>query len=52
MPLARLRELPCVTQVVRAKSTLGNDQVPALKELEARVNQELDALAREYLKQG
>jgi V/A-type H+/Na+-transporting ATPase subunit A len=52
MPLPRLKELPCVTQVVRAKSTYGNDQVAALKELETRVNQELDGLDREYLKAG
>jgi V/A-type H+/Na+-transporting ATPase subunit A len=52
MPLVRLRELPCVTQVVRAKSFIGNDEMAAMKALEAQVNQELDGLAREYLKQG
>jgi V/A-type H+-transporting ATPase subunit A len=52
MPLARLRELPCVPQVVRAKSFYGNDQMAELAELEGRVNQDLDRLEKEYLKQG
>jgi V/A-type H+-transporting ATPase subunit A len=51
-PLARVRELPCVAQVMRAKSAYGNDELDALRELETRVTQELDALGKEFVKQG
>ena len=51
-PLARLRQMACVPDVMRAKAVYGNDERDALAELEGRVNQELDALEREYLKQG
>jgi V/A-type H+-transporting ATPase subunit A len=51
-PLARLRQMPCVGQVMRAKAMFGNDEMDGLGELEGRVNQELDALQREYVKQG
>ncbi len=51
-PLARLRQMPCVGQVMRAKAAFGNDELDGLGELEGRVNQELDALQREYVKQG
>jgi V/A-type H+-transporting ATPase subunit A len=47
-PLARLRGLACVPQVVRAKSALG---APAqLAELQKTVGEELDALAKEFSK--
>jgi len=51
-PLARLRQIPSVDQVMRAKATYGNDEMDGLGALEGRVNQELDALEREYAKQG
>jgi len=51
-PLAALREMPCVTEIVRAKVAYGNNEMDGFKELEARVNRELDALAKEYVKQG
>ena len=44
--------MACVADVMRAKAIYGNDERDALAELEGRVNQELDALEREYLKQG
>jgi V/A-type H+-transporting ATPase subunit A len=47
-PLLRLREMPCVPQIMRAKQAYGNDEMDALLELEQRVNQELDALEKEY----
>ncbi len=46
VPLSRLRELPCVPQVVRAKSAFGNSQLEELEALEARVRDELEALAK------
>jgi len=51
-PLVRLREMKCVPDVVRAKAAHGNDKLDELKALESRVNAELDALEKEYLKQG
>jgi V/A-type H+-transporting ATPase subunit A len=51
-PLAELHQLPCVRQIMRAKSTYGNDQAEALKGFEAAVNEELDGLARKYVKHG
>ncbi|HEV2435820.1 MAG TPA: V-type ATP synthase subunit A [Verrucomicrobiae bacterium] len=52
VPLARLRELTCVPQVMRAKSTIGNHERDKLAELEKRVSEELDALAKEFSKKG
>jgi V/A-type H+-transporting ATPase subunit A len=51
-PLARLREMKTVPEIVRAKVAYGNDKLDALKQLEERVNRELDALEKEYVKQG
>lgn len=47
VPLARLRGLACVPQVVRAKSAFGNDEPEKLVELERRVTEELETLAKE-----
>jgi V/A-type H+/Na+-transporting ATPase subunit A len=52
VPLARLRELACVPQVMRAKSTIGNHEPDKLAELEKRVSDELDALAKEFSRKG
>jgi V/A-type H+-transporting ATPase subunit A len=47
-PLARLRQLPCVPQIIRAKQAFGNDEMDALSALEQQVNRELDELEKEY----
>ena len=47
-PLARLRQMKTVPQLVRIKNALGNDEVDQLREFAGRVSEELDALAREY----
>jgi V/A-type H+-transporting ATPase subunit A len=52
VPLARLRELPCVPQVMRAKSAIGNQEPEKLAELEKRVGEGLDTLAKEFSKKG
>jgi V/A-type H+/Na+-transporting ATPase subunit A len=44
VPLARLRALPVVAQVARAKSTHGNTEVEGLLALEQTLRRELDAL--------
>ena len=51
-PLADLRQLPCVAQIMRAKSTYGNDELQALRDFEGRVNQELDAFEKAHVRQG
>ncbi|MDE3068277.1 MAG: V-type ATP synthase subunit A [Verrucomicrobiota bacterium] len=48
MPLARLRGLSCVPQVLRAKSAFGNHQPEKLAELEKRLGEELNALGKEF----
>jgi V/A-type H+-transporting ATPase subunit A len=52
VPLARVRELPCVPQVLRAKSAFGNNEPEKLAELERRMGEELDALAKEFSRKG
>ena len=49
-PLAALRELPCVPQIMRAKGAYGNDQLAGLAALAARVNQELDAFEKAHVR--
>ena len=47
-PLAELRALPCMAEVVRAKGAFGNDEMDALADFEARVNADLDAFETKY----
>ena len=47
-PLARLRGLPSVPQLLRAKSAFGNDDMGGFAELGKRLGDELDALAKEF----
>jgi V/A-type H+-transporting ATPase subunit A len=47
-PLAKIRELPSVPQLMRAKSTFGNEEMEKLAELGKRLGEELDALAKEF----
>ena len=49
-PLLKIQQLPCVPQVMRAKSTYGNDQLDALTDLENRLHAEFDDLLAEYRK--
>ena len=50
-PLAELRALAVVPEIMRAKSTYGNDEADALQEFESRVNEALDAFERKYARQ-
>jgi len=52
VPLARIRSLGCVPQMLRAKSAFGNTDMEKLAELRQRVVNEIDALAQEYVKQA
>ncbi len=52
VPLGRVRELPCVPAVLHAKETFGNDELPLLAELDQRLRDELDALAKQSAREG
>jgi hypothetical protein len=47
-PLARLRGLACMPQVMRAKSAIGTAE--KLVELQKSVGEELDGLSKEFSK--
>jgi V/A-type H+-transporting ATPase subunit A len=47
VPSARVRALPCVPQLLRAKAAYGNDALDRLAKLERQMQDELAALARE-----
>jgi V/A-type H+-transporting ATPase subunit A len=48
--LVRIRQLPVMTEIVRAKSAVRNGDVAALEQLSLRLNDELDALEREFVR--
>jgi len=50
-PLADLRALPCIAEVMRAKGTFGNEELEALEALEAKTGADLDAFEKKYAKQ-
>jgi V/A-type H+-transporting ATPase subunit A len=52
VPLTRIRGLGCVPQVLRAKAAFGNADMEKLAELGQRVTDEIEALAKEYIKQA
>lgn len=47
-PLVRIRELPCVPKIIRAKQAFGNEELEALVALEHEMNQQFDDLEKEY----
>ena len=47
VPLARLRGLACVPQVLRAKAAFGNTEMEKLAQLGRRVEEELEGLGKE-----
>jgi V/A-type H+/Na+-transporting ATPase subunit A len=51
-PLARIRSLGCVSQVLRAKAAFGNADMEKLAELEQRVADEIEGLSKEYMKRA
>ncbi len=52
VPLARIRGLPCVSRVMRAKSAFGNDEMGKLAELEQTVAEEFEALSKERMREA
>ncbi len=49
VPLARLRSLPCVPLLLRAKSAYTNTELNKLAELSQRVEEDLQSLAKELV---
>ncbi len=49
-PLLKVRELSCMERIVRAKSSVANDQMDRLSELETLMSSEMDELERSYRK--
>jgi V/A-type H+/Na+-transporting ATPase subunit A len=47
-PLLKIRELSCQDRIIRAKSTIPNDDLAALDEVEALMTREMDELERSY----
>jgi V/A-type H+-transporting ATPase subunit A len=52
VPLAQIRGLACVPQVLRAKSVFGNDDMEKLAELEQRVTEEIEGLTKEHMREA
>jgi len=50
-PLAELRALPCVAEIVRAKSMFGNEELEALNAFGVRVAADLDAFGKKYVRE-
>lgn len=51
-PLARIRQLPSLPRLRRAKNVYGNDEVDELRVFGAKLGEELDALQSEYGKEA
>ena len=49
-PLLKIRELASQERIVRAKSSIANDELSKLGELESQMTAELDELERSYRK--
>jgi V/A-type H+-transporting ATPase subunit A len=47
-PLVRIRELPCINEVVRARSTVPNDKPEGLAAIHERMSAQLAELERSY----
>ena len=47
-PLLKVRELSCQERIVRAKSSIANDELTRLDEIEALMVREMDELERSY----
>ena len=52
VPLARIRSLGCVPHLLRAKAAFGNKELEKLTELEQRIMEETETLAKEYAKEA
>jgi V/A-type H+-transporting ATPase subunit A len=51
-PLARIRSLACVPQIVRAKAAFGNEEVHKMDALKQMVIEETETLGKEYTREA
>jgi len=49
-PLAELRALPCIAEIMRAKGAYGNEELEGLEAFEAKTYADLDAFGQKYTK--
>jgi V/A-type H+-transporting ATPase subunit A len=47
-PLVRIRELPCINEVIRARSTVPNDKPEGVAAIHERMTAQLVELERSY----
>jgi V/A-type H+-transporting ATPase subunit A len=52
VPLKQIRSLACVLQILRAKSVFSNTDLDKLAELELQVKEDMDTLAKDYIKEA
>jgi len=52
IPLAQIRSLSCVPQILRAKAVFSNADLDKLMELEQSVKEQTEALAKDYIKEA
>jgi len=52
VPLKQIRSLACVPQILRAKSVFSNTDLDKLAELELQVKEDMDTLAKDYIKEA
>jgi len=52
IPLAQIRSLSCVPQILRAKTVFSNADLDKLMELEQTVKEQTDTLAKDYIKEA
>jgi len=52
IPLAQIRSLGCVPQILRAKAVFSNADLDKLMELEQTVKEQMDTLAKDYIKEA
>ena len=52
VPLVRIRSLGCIPHLLRAKAAFSNKELEKLTELERRIMEEMETLAKEYAKEA
>ncbi len=50
VPLALVRGMECVSEILRAKSALSNKELDKLADIDRRLNEEADKIAQQYVK--
>ncbi len=50
VPLAMVRGMECISEVLRAKSALSNKEMDKLADIDRRLNEEADKMSQQYVK--